>query len=338
MAEVLSITFDRKECCRLDKYLIDLQLHDLYSRTYIEKLISVNMITVNNSIPKKSQILKMGDIIKVSIPEVIPQDMLPQDITLDVVYEDDYLAVLNKPAGLVVHPGISNQSGTIANAVLYRFGNNYSNEATKNRPGIVHRLDRDTTGLMIIAKNDMMQAKLSDMFAKRMVKKTYIAITTGVPEPLEGSIENKINRSQNNPRKMVVTDTGRKSLTHYKVKHIYHYFALVEINLETGRMHQIRVHFADLHYPILGDMLYNTLKYTQSLVPENLKKKVSDLLKSHLQRQALHAWKLEFLHPIDKQPMSFVASLPEDMIYALDWLEKHFAVDKVSYKEKMMYE
>jgi 23S rRNA pseudouridine1911/1915/1917 synthase len=336
MADKLRITFAQDDFCRLDKYLIEMKMPELYSRTYIDKLIADDMIKVNGLSIKKSFLLKKSDVIEITLPEPIPQETIPQDIPLDIIFEDDYLAVINKPAGLVVHPGFANKSGTLANAIMHRFGKCFSAETPNCRPGIVHRLDRDTTGLIIVAKSDSIQSILSEMFAQRQVKKTYLTITTGVPNPEQDSIENNINRSLSNPRKMVVADKGRRSVTHYQVLHYYYFFALVKVNLETGRMHQIRVHFANRHFPILGDMLYNTTKNTQSIVPENMKRKVFDLLKLHLQRQALHAWKLEFIHPVSKQLLSLTAPLPEDMIYTLDWLEQHFAIDKVSYKEKLL--
>ncbi|HRY84412.1 MAG TPA: RluA family pseudouridine synthase, partial [Candidatus Cloacimonadota bacterium] len=210
--------------------------------------------------------------------------------------------------------------------IVWHFGSQLSSGREVNRPGIVHRLDRGTSGLMIIAKNDATQALLSEMFARREITKTYLAISTGVPDPPEDSIETCITRSISNPRKMVVADEGRWSLTHYKTIKTFHYFALLKVHLETGRMHQIRVHFAHRNMPVLGDLLYNTRRYVHSLVPENMKKKVTDLLTTHLLRQALHAWRLEFTHPVSGKLIDVCSAIPEDIMYSLSWLESNFGL------------
>ncbi|MCK9309595.1 MAG: RluA family pseudouridine synthase, partial [Candidatus Cloacimonetes bacterium] len=187
--------------------------------------------------------------------------------------------------------------------------------------------DRGTSGLIIIAKNDAAQAKLSELFAKRKIKKTYLAITAGVPDPESGTIETYIKRSSHNPRMMCVADDGRYAVTNYETLKVWHYFALLKVNLETGRMHQIRVHFEHLHYPILGDLLYNTRRYVHSILPQNMKRKATELLTTHLLRQALHAWKLEFIHPFSGKLISVCASLPDDLAYTLKWLDDNFAID-----------
>lgn len=331
MVEKLNLLFQAEESKRLDKYLVDLKLQELFSRTFIEKLISEDLIAVNNAPVKKSYLLKNGDEVTISIPEQPPTDIIPQDIPLDIIFEDENLAVINKPSGMIVHPGFGHPDNTLVNAIVFHFGDNLFNGKDTNRPGIVHRLDRGTSGLMIVAKNDATQSILSDMFAQRKVKKTYLAITTGIPEPFEGRIETNISRSISNPRKMLVSNEGRWAITSYRVIHFYHYFALCEINLETGRMHQIRVHMDNKNNPILGDLLYNTVKHVQSNVPENMKRKVLELLTNHLKRQALHSWKLEFEHPYTKILQNFTAPLPEDIIYTLDWLEQYFAIDNDRY-------
>jgi 23S rRNA pseudouridine1911/1915/1917 synthase len=312
---------------RLDKFLVELNIQELYSRSLIEKLIDEDRILVNSIPVKKSYPLKPGDEILLNLPEQVALEAVAQDIPLDVVYEDEDLAIINKAPGMIVHPGFGNPDMTLVNAIMYRFGSELSSGREVNRPGIVHRLDRGTSGLIIIAKNDATQAKLSDMFAARQIKKTYLAITTGVPEPLSGSIETCIARSTRNPRMMVVADEGRWSLTHYQTLKTWHYFALLKVNLETGRMHQIRVHFSHIHYPILGDLLYNTRRYVHSILPQNMKRKATELLTTHLLRQALHAWKLEFTHPISGKAISATADLPDDMKYTLNWLEEYFAID-----------
>jgi len=327
MKDKLKVIYTLQEMQRLDKFLAELKIQELYSRTFIEHLIEEDRILVNLTPVKKSYLLKEGDEVIINLPEPEPMNVLPQDIPLDVVYEDEYLAIINKKAGMIVHPGFGNPEGTLVNAILYRFGENLSSGKEFNRPGIVHRLDRGTSGLIIIAKNDLTHAKLSDMFARREIKKTYFAITTGIPEPEKGEIETYLARSNKNPRTICVTNEGRYALTHYKTIKTWHYFALVEINPATGRMHQIRVHFAHIRYPILGDLLYNSRRYVQSLVPQNMKKKVTELLVNHLRRQALHSWKLEFFHPITGYPISVSAPIPDDIQYTLNWLDNNFSID-----------
>ncbi len=336
MNDKLCIIYESQSFLRLDKFLIEKNIQELYSRSFIEKLILENQITVNNNPVKKSYLLKQGDEIRINVPEPPPTDIVPQDIPLDIVFEDEYLAVINKPAGLIVHPGFGNPDNTLVNAIVFRYGEKFQNEGNQYRPGIVHRLDKGTSGLMLIAKDDKTQSRLSVMFSNRKVKKTYLAITTGIPETNEDKIETFIARSKSNPRKMNVSNEGRLAITHYKVIQYYHYFALLEINLETGRMHQIRVHFANIHRPLLGDVLYNSLKNVHNIVPENMKKKVQELLANHLKRQALHAWKLEFKHPFTSEVLSFEAPIPDDLRYSLDWLEKHFAIDNVAYDRKLI--
>ncbi len=327
MKNRIRVICETTEPKRLDKYLVELNIQELYSRSFIERLIDEDRILVNSIPVKKSYPLKTGDEIMLNLPEPESLDVYAQDIPLDVVFEDDDLAIINKAHGMIVHPGFGNPDGTLVNAIMHRFGSNLSTGRDANRPGIVHRLDRGTSGLIMIAKNDATQAKLSDMFAKRQIKKTYLAISTGVPEPDFGTIETYINRSNHNPRMMCVSDEGRYAVTHYETLKTWHYFALLKVNLETGRMHQIRVHFAHLNYPILGDLLYNTRRYVHSLLPDNMKKKATELLTTHLLRQALHAWKLEFIHPFTGNLISACASLPEDLVYTLNWLDEYFAID-----------
>ncbi|MCK9558174.1 MAG: RluA family pseudouridine synthase [Candidatus Cloacimonetes bacterium] len=334
----IRIVYEGDEPIRLDKHLANLRLQELHSRSFIESLITEDRILVNNVPVKKSYPLNKGDEISLKLPDPPDYNLNPEDIPLDVVYEDDYLAVVNKAAGMIVHPGHGNPDGTLVNAILYRFGSNLSSGSDNNRPGIVHRLDRGTSGLIIIAKTDSAQAELNHMFARREIHKTYLTITSGIPEPSEGSIECHIGRSLSNPRQMCVTDAGKWSLSHYKIIKYYHYFALVKVKLETGRMHQIRVQFAHHHVPLLGDLLYNTRRQVHSLMPQNMKRKATELLANHLLRQALHSWRLEFIHPITKEHLDIFAPLPEDILYTLDWLEKYFSIDTDSKPYNMILE
>ena len=222
----IKILYNLEETTRLDKHLAELRLQELYSRSFVEKLISDDRILVNNIPVKKSYLLNEGDEIVLNLPEPPPIEMQAQDIPLDVVYEDEDLAVINKSAGMIVHPGHGNPEGTLVNAILWRFGSELSSGRENNRPGIVHRLDRGTSGLMIIAKNDPTQAALNDMFAARQIKKTYLAITTGIPNPPEGVLESHIARSLSNPRQMVVAHEGKWALTVYKTIKYYHFFEI----------------------------------------------------------------------------------------------------------------
>lgn len=330
MKQKIKIIYDLSAPQRLDKYLSELRIQELYSRSFIERLIDEDRILVNLIPVKKSYLLQEGDEIDVNLPEPQPQDIIPQNIPLEVLYEDDDLAVINKEPGLIVHPGFGNPDMTLVNALVFRWGEQLSTGRAADRPGIVHRLDRGTSGLMVIAKNDLTQSRLSDMFARREVRKTYLAITSGIPPAEEDTITNNIARSLSNPRKMCVANEGRQAITHYKIIHYFDFFSLAKIDLETGRMHQIRVHFAHMGYPILGDLLYNTRNHVYSLIPPNMKRRVTELLLNHLRRQALHAWRLEFTHPISGKEIDVQAPLPEDFIYTLNWLQENFALDKTS--------
>ncbi|HNQ43500.1 MAG TPA: RluA family pseudouridine synthase [Candidatus Cloacimonadota bacterium] len=323
----IRIVFTSDQPLRLDKHLAELRLQELYSRSFIEKLIDEDCILVNSTPVKKSYLLNSGDEIILNLPEPPPIDMQPEDIPLDVVYEDNDLAVINKVAGMIIHPGHGNPDGTLVNAILWRFGENLSSGREPSRPGIVHRLDRGTSGLVVIAKHDAAQAALNGMFARREIIKTYLAVTSGIPEPPAGEIETYITRSLSNPRKMCVADDGKWALTRYQTIKYYHYFALVKVKLETGRMHQIRLHFAHRNFPILGDLLYNTRRYVHSLVPQNMKRKVTELLTTQLLHQALHAWRLEFIHPFTGREIKLEAPLPPEFVYTLEWLERYFAID-----------
>jgi 23S rRNA pseudouridine1911/1915/1917 synthase len=327
MHNKIKVIYDKEEAVRLDAWLSDLRIQELYSRTFVESLIDSDRILVNNIPVKKSYRLQKEDEIDISLPELPSSEVIPQDIPLEVVYEDEYMAVINKEAGMIVHPGYGNPDQTLVNAIVYRWGKELSSGREQNRPGIVHRLDRGTSGLMIIAKNDPAQSALNDMFANRLIRKTYLGITCGIPEPPEDRIETMIARSMSNPRKMVVSTEGRIALTHYKIIKYYHCFSLVKVNLETGRMHQIRVHFAHRNNALLGDLLYNTRRQVHTIVPENLKHKVTELLTTRLLHQALHAWRLEFKHPFTREVLDVQVPPPEEFIYTLSWLDRYFGID-----------
>jgi len=211
--------------------------------------------------------------------------------------------------------------------LMFHFNKKLSIQHDPQRPGIVHRLDKDTSGLLIVAKNDRVHSLLSRMFQDRVIKKTYLAITAGVPAKVEDTIKTLIGRSKKDRIKMTITTDGREAITHYKIIKYYDFFSLTEVLLETGRTHQIRVHFSHINCPILGDNTYSTLKRTLSIVPFHYQKKVKYLLANHLKRQALHAYKLEFEHPVTKEIVKAEAPIPEDIQYTINWLEKYFITE-----------
>ena len=320
----MRIIYQEEKSGRIDKYLIGLKKDKLYSRSFIEHLIKDGNITVNQEKVKKSYLLHSCDEINITIPQKPALEINPQDIPLDIVWQDEYLAVVNKQAGIAVHPGAGNHDGTIVNALMYHLKGQLSSAHDPLRPGIVHRLDKDTTGLLLVAKDDKTHSLLSQQFQNRQIQKYYKAITVGIPKTAEGTIETHIERSLKDRTKMTVADSGRIAITHYKIEKYFDFFSLVDIQLETGRTHQIRVHFSHINCPILGDNTYSTLKRTLSIVPFHYQKKVKYLLANHLKRQALHACQLKFKHPITGKEIKVEAPLPDDMEYTLRWLEKYF--------------
>lgn len=269
------------------------------TRSRIQQLIKENGITVNGKPIKASYKVEKDDEIVVLLPEVKETEILPEDIEINVIYEDEDIAVINKQAGLVVHPAQGHSSGTLVNGILYHI-KNLSGINGEYRPGIVHRLDKDTSGLIMVAKNDKAHLELSRMFQDKEIKKTYLAILKGKVSKDKGRIVTQIGRDKKDRKKMAVLEgigEGKSAITNYKVIEKNEKFTFVEVNIETGRTHQIRVHMKYLGYPILGDSVYGR----------------GDSEK----RQMLHAYKLEFLHPIKKIKMEFVGELPEDFSKAM---------------------
>ncbi|MDP8204273.1 MAG: RluA family pseudouridine synthase [Candidatus Tenebribacter mawsonii] len=323
----MKIEYLANEKQRIDKYLVSLEIEVLYSRSFIDRLLQNEAILVNDNPVKKNYKLSLSDIITINLPESKDLEIKPENIPIEIIWEDDDIAIVNKPVGLVVHPGAGIAKGTLVNALMFHFNEKLSDQHDPQRPGIVHRLDKDTSGLLIVAKNDKVHSLLSRMFQERTIKKTYLAITSGVPAQEEDTIRTLIGRSKKDRIKMTVTTEGREAVTHYKIIKFYDFFSLLEIELETGRTHQIRVHFSHINCPILGDNTYSTLKRTLSIVPFHYQKKVKYLLANHLKRQALHAYRLEFEHPITKQIVKVEAPIPEDIQYTINWLEKYFVTE-----------
>jgi 23S rRNA pseudouridine1911/1915/1917 synthase len=322
----MKITYKEPIPQRIDKYLSSLDLPEIFSRAYVDKLITKGNVQVNGKLEKKSYKLQTGDELEITFPEPPRNEIIPQEIPLDIVWEDEYLLIVNKPAGLTVHPAAGNPDGTLVNGLVYHFKENLSTGVGDKRPGIVHRLDKDTSGLLIVAKDDRTHAKLSEMFQERNIEKIYLAITVNAPSQTIGTIDTFIDRSKTDRKKMAVSSSGKRAVTHYEVLQDYDFFSVCRINLETGRTHQIRVHFSHLNCPILGDITYSSLKRTLNTIPHNFHKKAKHLLANHMQRQALHAHKLKFIHPIAGKEISVEAPIPQDMEYTMNWLEKNFDI------------
>ena len=270
-----------------------------FTRTRIQQLIKDRNITVNGKPTKSSYKIEENDEIIIEVPEVETTEIKPENIKIDVVYEDSDIAVINKQAGLVVHPAHGHYSGTLVNAILYHI-KDLSGINGEIRPGIVHRLDKDTSGLIVIAKNDKVHTALTEMFQEKKIRKTYLAILKGKLNKSEGKIVTQIGRDKNDRKKMTVIDDitkGKNAITNYRVISQNNLFTLVKVNIETGRTHQIRVHMRYLGYPILGDSVYGR--------------------KDNEKRQMLHAYKLEFLHPVTGRQMEFTGEIPEDFQKAL---------------------
>ena len=277
---------------RLDIYIAE-NFNEL-SRTMIKKLIESNNILVNDKSEKVSYKVQANDNISIDVPEARETKLKAQEIPLDIIYEDSDIIVVNKPKGMVVHPANGNPDGTLVNAILSICKNSLSGIGGELRPGIVHRLDKDTSGLIIVAKNDKAHINMSEQIKERNVKKTYIALVRGnVPEE-EATINMPIGRSTKDRKKMAVTKNGKQAITHFKVLKRYSKYTLLEIKIETGRTHQIRVHMAEIGYPVVGDAVYSNGKNEFGI-----------------EGQMLHAYKLEFMHPITNKHMELTVPLPQ---------------------------
>lgn len=265
------------------------------SRSMVQKLIEQKNIKVNGKDTKHSYKLKLNDEIEITIPEAKEINLKAQDIPLNVIYEDNDIIVINKPKGMVVHPANGNPDGTLVNAVMNLCKNSLSGIGGEIRPGIVHRLDKDTSGAIIVAKNDKAHINLSQQLKNHEVKKTYLALVRGIIKENEATINMPIARSKKDRKKMDVDKEGKEAITHFKVLGRYkNKYTLLQINLETGRTHQIRVHLSHIGYPIIGDEVYSNGKNEWNV-----------------SGQCLHAWKLEFNHPVTGEKISLEAEIPE---------------------------
>jgi 23S rRNA pseudouridine1911/1915/1917 synthase len=301
---------------RLDKFLSS-QINDL-TRARIQSLIEqgavLNGAMIANSASYK---VKCGDVFKVTIPELAPTIINPEPIPLDIFYEDDDLLVINKAVGMVVHPASGTYSGTLVNALLHHCAGSLSGIGGVMRPGIVHRLDKDTSGLMLAAKHDKAHNGLALQLQDRSLKRTYHAICFGVMQPQSGIIDKPIARSKFDRQKMAIIESGKQAITHYQTLQIFKaqgqpFASLIECNLKSGRTHQIRVHLSAANCPLIGDQTYgNCAKKLASI-----KKLLSDeqfVVLQNFNRQALHAVRLQFVHPISGETLSFSSDYPEDI-------------------------
>lgn len=297
---------------RLDKFLAQ-KMPDV-TRSKIQNLIEEKQVQnqQNQALDSSSYKIKFGEKIIVTIPEPKNSHLEAKEIPFEIVFEDDDLLVINKPAGLTVHPGAGNHDDTLVNALLFTHQNKLSQINGEFRPGIVHRLDKDTSGLMLVAKNDFTHNALSQKLQAREVKRTYLAFVYGVLNPERGMINKNIVRSRTNRLKMVVSRTlGRNALTHYETKEVFldGFVSLVECRLDTGRTHQIRVHMESEKHSLVGDQTYNSCKKSP---PKNLSQEVKDCVQS-FPRQALHSYKISFIHPRSEKEMFFEIPLPDDL-------------------------
>lgn len=316
--ELLFCVSEKDYGARLDAYLAEASPIDasdsfcgddnsyIPSRSAAAKLCDDGRVTVNGKSEPKKYKVKPGDAITVSLPDPMPLDAIPEPIPLDIIYEDADLIVINKPVGMVVHPAPGNYSGTLVNALLYHCGNSLSGIGGTIRPGIVHRIDKDTSGLLVVAKNDLSHNVLAEAIKRHDVRRTYVALLCGTLGSPNGTVDMPIGRHPTDRKKMAVIKNGvlpsRPAVTHWQTCEYYRGASMVVCKLETGRTHQIRVHMSFMGHPILGDPIYGG--ECGEAYEANRKLIIG---------QCLHAARLEFLHPRTSKPMSFTAPCPPNM-------------------------
>jgi 23S rRNA pseudouridine1911/1915/1917 synthase len=329
-----TVAEENDEGLRLDKFLSN-KFSDI-SRSRLKSLISEGQVIKdmeNKKITDPAYRIKLGDRFSVHIPDVVDPDPVGENIPLDIHYEDNDLLVVYKPAGMVVHPAPGNNSGTLVNALIHHCGDSLSGINGIKRPGIVHRIDKDTSGLMVVAKSDKAHKGLSIQFQKHTLERAYLAIVWGVPNPTQGTIDLPLKRDPKNRLKIAVRNDGREAITHYKVikrlepprkimsranvtKGLPPSLSLVECRLETGRTHQVRVHMAHSGYPLVGDPLYSRRNNPQKNFSEQAKAAIAAF-----KRQALHAYVIGFIHPVTKETLTFEIELPNDIKQLIKALE-----------------
>ncbi len=288
------------EGMRLDKFLAE--IYPDFSRTFIQKLIKSGQVQISGNILKPNYIVTAGELVDFEIPEPVQADILPENIPLDILYEDEDLLIVNKPKNMVVHPAPGHYTGTLVNAVMYYCQNHLSGINGDIRPGIVHRIDKDTTGSLIVCKNDRAHTSIAEQLKEHSITRRYRGIVTGLVKNDTGTICADIGRDLRNRLKMACSvKNGRPAVTHYRVLERFRQHSYLEFELETGRTHQIRVHMASIGHPLLGDPLYGPSK-----------------CKFHLEGQCLHAMTIGFVHPRTSQYTEVTAPLPEYFETLLD--------------------
>lgn len=301
--DLYKLIVDEEQGERLDSYISD-QIDDV-SRSYIAKLIKEGLVFVNGERKKPNYIVKSGDLVQVNIPERKGLVPVPENIPLNIVYEDKYIIIINKPKGMVVHPAPGSPNNTLVNALL-NYTNNLSDINGEIRPGIVHRLDKDTSGLLVVAKNNEAHKDLVNQLKDRTIKRIYIALVHGVLKKDEGMIDAPIGRNPKNRLKMAVTNVNSKeAITNYRVLERFKEYTLVELSLTTGRTHQIRVHMSYMNHPVVGDPLYTNRKNEFGI-----------------KTQMLHAQKLGLKSPSTGEYMEFMAEPPEEFAKIIELLKK----------------
>lgn len=311
---------DGKKKERIDVYLTN--SIEKSTRTRVQKLIKEGFVTVNQKVVKPNYIVSPGDIINVSIPiSPRPEEVEPENIPLDILFEDEYLMVINKPAGIVVHPALGNYTGTIVNALLYHTSK-LSKLNEPIRAGIVHRIDKDTSGLLLIAKDEWVHSQLAKDFSKHNIERKYVAICWGHFPQKEGEVIGNIARSKKDRKIFCVSaDGGKPAHTFYKVIEEFEFLSMIELKLKTGRTHQIRVHMSHINHPIFGDSIYGGRKIVYGFNLPKIKNRVDNLLEI-MPRQALHAKTLGFIHPYTKEKLLFDSELPQDIKLLLSAVSK----------------
>lgn len=285
-----------------------------FSRARIQALIADAALRINGERFADAASKKMtGHSFELCVPSPRPDRAAAQDIALDIVFEDPHLIVVNKPAGLVVHPAAGHSDGTLVNALLHHCHGKLSGIGGVQRPGIVHRIDKDTSGLLVVAKSDAAHEGLAKLFAAHDIERKYIALVSGVPAPPAGTVRTQIGRSTTNRKKMAVLPEGkgRHAVTHYRMAKAFAKTALVECTLQTGRTHQVRVHMAHIGHPLIGDSVYSNRQNHYRIGPDQAK----------FDRQALHAASLGFIHPVTGEALRFECGIPEDMQLLLTQLQ-----------------
>ena len=311
---------------RIDKFLSD-RLENS-SRTRIQNAANAGNILVNNNAVKPNYRIKPGDIVQVVLPTPPREiELIPENIPLNIVYEDDDVLVVNKEPGMVVHPAYGNYTGTLVNALMWHFRDLPLFNTGESRPGLVHRLDKNTSGILVIAKNEYALNRLSKQFYDRTTDRRYNALIWGIPDPPEGTITGNVGRSIKDRKIMQVfkdNSEGKTAITHYKVLEDLGYISLIECKLETGRTHQIRVHFSYIRHPLFNDEEYGGNQILKGTTFTKYQQFIKNCFKI-LPRQALHAKSLAFNHPVTGERLFFDSDLPDDMVQVIEKWRKYIS-------------